>query len=68
MEVIDDLVAIDWSEYFDISCPLVRFSLYSVGSFIVKTFIIAFEDTAMPEAEVSSHPWSHFLLILIFVF
>lgn len=68
MEVVDDLVVIDRSEYFDVGCPLVRFSLYSVGSFIVKTFIIAFEDTAMPEAEVGSHPWPHLLLILIFVF
>lgn len=65
--MVSNLFFMNFPEYLGLSCPFVRFSLNAKGPLVVKTFVVALEDAAMPETQVSSDSRAHLFLVFFFV-
>jgi hypothetical protein len=61
--VLYDLGLRDDPHHFGFGDPLVGFALYSVGSLVVQTFVVAFEDAAVPEVHEGLGARTHLLVV-----
>ena len=66
-KVLHNTLSLDFAEDLCLSSPLIRFTLNSIGSLVVKALIITLEYAPMPKTGKGFKSWSQIFLVLHFV-